>query len=75
MKGRVPPFQGNDAILRGIVYTFIFANPQQMFTLFPIPIQVPAYGLGIVLLALDTYFMNMPGFGGMGAAYMMTYVL
>ena len=54
-RGLVHPYQGNDAIFRGIIYTFIFANPQQTFTLFPIPIQVPAYALGIVLLALDTW--------------------
>lgn len=75
LSGRVPPFQGNDAIMRGIIYTFIFANPQQTFMMFPIPIQVPAYALGIVLLLLDTYFVNMSGFGGIGAAYAMKYLL
>ena len=74
-KGRVPPFQGNDAIMRGIIFTFIFANPQQTFMLFPIPIQIPAYALGIFLLLLDTYFINVSGFGGLGAAYALRYIL
>jgi len=37
-KGMASPYQGNDAILRGIIFSMIFVNPQQTFMLFPLPI-------------------------------------
>jgi membrane associated rhomboid family serine protease len=53
MGGRVSPFYGNDAILRGVIFSIILTNPQQSFMLFPIPIQIPAYIIAILLLGVD----------------------
>jgi hypothetical protein len=65
------PYQGNDAILRGIIFSIIFANPQQSFMLFPIPIQVPAWGIALFLLGMDFLSFNVAGFGGVSASYLM----
>jgi hypothetical protein len=32
------PFYGNDAIMRGLIFTVIFLNPQASFYLLPLPI-------------------------------------
>jgi len=47
------PYQGNDAILRGIIFAMIFTNPSQKFMLFPIPINIPAWAIAMLLLGLD----------------------
>lgn len=69
------PYQGNDSILRGIIFALIFANPQQTFMLFPIPISIPAWTVALVLLAMDFLTFNVAGFGGVTAAYMMLNIL
>lgn len=69
--GMVRPFHGNDAILRGVIFSLIFQNPQQTFTLFPIPIQVPAWGIAAFLLGMDFLSFNVAGFGGVSASYML----
>lgn len=74
-QGLARPFQGNDAIWRGIVFSIIFQNPQTTFMLFPLPINLPAWGIGVFLLAMDFLTFNVPGFGGVGAAYLMTQYL
>ena len=67
-------YYGNDAILRGLVFSLIFRNPQASLMLFPIPINIPAWIIGALLLGLDFITMNTAGFGGTSAAYaMMTY--
>lgn len=71
MNGNVRPFQGNDAILRGIIFSIIFQNPQQTFMLFPIPVQIPAWGIALFLLGMDLITFNVASFGGVSAAYMM----
>lgn len=63
------PFCGNDAILRGLIWTLIFTNPSAKLMLFPLPIEFPAYGIGIVMLLLDLYSVNTGAFGGTMAAY------
>jgi len=70
-QGYARPYQGNDAILRGIIFTIIFQNPQQTFMLFPIPIQIPAYVVALVILGLDFLQFNVAGFGGVSASYLM----
>ena len=71
--GNVRPFQGNDAILRGIIFSIIFQNPQQSFMLFPIPISLPAWGIALFLLGMDFLSFNVAGFGGVSASYMMVH--
>ena len=70
-KGMAHPYQGNDAILRGIIFSIIFTNPQQTFMLFPIPINIPAWGIAIFLLGMDFLSFNVAGFGGVSASYLM----
>ena len=69
--GMAKPFQGNDAILRGIIFSIIFQNPQQSFMMFPIPINIPAWGIALVLLGMDFLTFNVAGFGGVSASYLM----
>jgi len=38
IQGHVRPHAGNDSILRGLIFSIIFANPAAKLTLFPIPI-------------------------------------
>ena len=62
---------GNDAIFRGLVFSLIFSNPAAKLMLFPIPIEIPAYAIGILMLVLDFWSFNTAAFGGTTAAYMM----
>ena len=39
--------------------------------LFPLPISIPAYVVGLLLLGLDLLHFNVAGFAGMNAAYLM----
>jgi len=43
--------------------------------LFPLPIQIPAYAVAGVILLLNFVTQNTAGFGGIGAAYLMTNVI
>ena len=38
LQGYVRPYSGNDSILRGLIFSVIFANPAAKLTLIPIPI-------------------------------------
>ena len=69
------PYYGNDAILRGLIFSIIFQNPAANLMLFPLPIQIPAWAIGGLLLVLDLMSLNTPGFGGVAAAYAMCNVL
>ena len=69
LQGFVRPYSGNDAILRGLIFSMIFANPAAKLTLIPIPIQVPAWAIAGLLLGMDLLHMNVAGFGGVAAAY------
>lgn len=73
MRGMAAPYQGNDAIFRGLIFSIIFRNPQTSFMLFPLPISIPAWGIGLVLMALDFLSMNVAGFGGITSGYMMVH--
>ena len=65
------PFHGNDAILRGLIFSLIIANPAAELMLFPIPINIPAWAIAALLLGLDFFTFNTAAFGGVSAAYMM----
>jgi len=65
------PYYGNDAILRGLIFTIIFQNPQASFYMLPLPIQIPAWAIAAVLLGLDFLSFNVAAFGGVSASYLM----
>jgi membrane associated rhomboid family serine protease len=69
--GAYRPYYGNDAIMRGLIFTVIFQNPSASFYLLPLPIQIPAWGIAAVLLGLDFLSFNVSGFGGVTASYLM----
>jgi membrane associated rhomboid family serine protease len=69
--GMARPYYGNDAILRGLIFTIIFQNPQASFYLIPLPIQIPAWAIAAVLLGLDFLSFNVSAFGGVTASYLM----
>jgi len=70
-KGLARPYYGNDAILRGLIFTVIFQNPSASFYLLPLPIQIPAWAIAAVLLGLDFLSFNVAAFGGVSASYIM----
>ena len=69
LQGQVRPYSGNDSIVRGLIFSVIFANPAAKLTLIPIPIQIPAWAIAGLLLGTDLYHMNVAGFGGVAASY------
>ncbi len=69
LQGQTRPYCGNDSILRGLIFSVIFANPAAKLTLIPIPIQVPAWAIAGLLLGMDLMYMNVAGFGGVAASY------
>ena len=67
----VRPFGGNDALFRGLIFSIIFQNPAAKLMLFPLPIEIPAYIIAGILLAMDFFTFNTAAFGGTTAAYLM----
>ena len=65
------PYFGNDSILRGLIFSIIFQNPQAKFYLLPLPIQIPAWAIAALILGIDFLSFNVAGFGGVSAAYLM----
>ena len=65
------PFYGNDAILRGLIFSIIFQNPQAQFYMLPLPVQIPAWFIAFVIFGLDVFSRNFSGLGGTTAAYLM----
>ena len=55
--------------------TLVFKNPTMEMMLFPIPVAIPAWVLGSIVLLIDFLTVNSAGYGGSAAAYyMMNYV-
>lgn len=69
--GLARPYYGNDALMRGLIFTVIFQNPSASFYMLPLPIQIPAWAIAAVLLGLDFLSFNVAGFGGVTASYLM----
>ena len=69
--GLTRPFYGNDAILRGLIFTIIFQNPSASFYMIPFPVQIPAWVLAGILLGLDFLSFNVAAFGGVSASYLL----
>jgi membrane associated rhomboid family serine protease len=65
-------FFKSEAIFRALIMYFVFSNPQQVFTLFPFPIQVKALYLGIFVMGLDLISRRWANFGGALSAYALT---
>ena len=64
-------YHGNDAILRGLIFSLIFSNPSAQLMLFPIPVNIPAWAIAALLLTLDFLSFNTAAFGGVSASYIM----
>jgi membrane associated rhomboid family serine protease len=62
-------FTKTDSILRGIIMYFILQNPNQSFILFPLPINVQAKYLGLLIVGLDLLSQRYANFGGSIAAF------
>ena len=73
--GQPRPYCGNDAILRGLIFSIIFQNPSASLMLFPLPINIPAWAIACLLLGLDLMSFNTAGFGGVAAAYAMVHII
>lgn len=64
-------YNGNDAILRGMIFTIIFQNPTTSFYLLPLPISIPAWSIAAIILVIDFLSFNVAGFGGVSASYLL----
>ncbi len=62
-------FTRTDSLLRGVIMYFVFQNPNQSFILFPLPINVQAKYLGLLITGLDLLTGRYANFGGTIAAY------
>jgi len=51
--GRHTAYYGNDALVRGLIFSIIFSNPQASLMLFPIPVNIPAWAIGALILGVD----------------------
>ena len=69
------PFHGNDAILRGLIFSIIFQNPSASFMLFPFPINIPAWAIAALILSIDLMRFHVGAFGGVTAGYLMVNML
>jgi len=64
-------YYGNDAIIRGLIFSLIFQNPSAQLMLFPLPVNLPAWGVGAFILMVDFLSFNTAGFGGVTASWLM----
>ena len=65
------PYLGNDAILRGLIFSIVFAQPSSKFYLFPLPFAISAWMIAAVCIFLDFITLNAAGFGGMIASHLL----
>lgn len=64
-------FYKSEAIQRGFIMYLVMQNPQASFTLFPIPIQIKAFYIGILIVVMDILSNKQCNFGGIFAGIMM----
>jgi membrane associated rhomboid family serine protease len=65
-------FFKSEAIFRGIVMYYVLSNPNTSFFLFPLPIQIKAMWVGILIVGLDFLSGKWANFGGLAAAFLLT---
>jgi membrane associated rhomboid family serine protease len=65
-------FFKSEAIFRSILMYFVLMNPNASFFLFPLPIQVKAMWVGILICGLDFISGKWANFGGLAAALLLT---
>jgi membrane associated rhomboid family serine protease len=65
-------FFKSEAIFRGIIMYYVLSNPNTSFFLFPLPIQVKAMWVGILIVGLDFLSGKWANFGGLAAAFLLT---
>eukprot|EP00340_Litonotus_pictus_P001553 CAMPEP_0170529690 /NCGR_PEP_ID=MMETSP0209-20121228/27810_1 /TAXON_ID=665100 ORGANISM="Litonotus pictus, Strain P1" /NCGR_SAMPLE_ID=MMETSP0209 /ASSEMBLY_ACC=CAM_ASM_000301 /LENGTH=94 /DNA_ID=CAMNT_0010821957 /DNA_START=384 /DNA_END=664 /DNA_ORIENTATION=+ len=58
----------SDAIIRGFIYYVVFKNPQTSFYLFPLPFQIKAMYIGVIMATIDVLSGKTCNFGGAIAA-------
>ena len=65
------PYLGNDAIIRGLIFSIIFQQPTAKFYLLPFPFAITAWVIASVAIFLDLISGNAAGFGGLIASYLL----
>lgn len=65
-------FYKSDAIIRGILMYLVASSPNSSFMMFPLPIQIKALYLGIVMVGLDLFTNKIYNFGGTFTAIALT---
>jgi membrane associated rhomboid family serine protease len=63
---------GNDTFIRGLIFNIIFTNPSAQFILFPLPIPIKAWAIGIIAIVFDFLSFNVSAYGGMLAGFLMS---
>jgi len=66
-----PTFFKSEAIFRGMIMFFVFKSPFQHFYLFPLPIKIQAFWLGIFIVFLDFITGRWANFGGTISAFLL----
>jgi len=64
-------FFKSEAIFRGMIMYFVFRSPTQHFYLFPLPIKIQAFWLGILIVFLDFISGRWANFGGTISAFLL----
>ena len=64
-------FTRTDALLRGMIMYFVLQNPNQTFILFPLPFNVQAKILGLLIVGMDLISQRYANFGGTFAAFLL----
>lgn len=59
-----------DSLTRTLVWYLIFMNPNTKFMLFPFPVQIKAFYIGIFIAVVDLLNRKHCNFGGAAAAYL-----
>ena len=62
-------FTRTDCLLRGMIMYFVLQNPNQTFILFPLPFNIQAKFLGLIIVGIDLLSGKFANFGGTFAAY------
>ena len=64
-------FFKSEAIFRGMIMYYVFRSPFQHFYLFPLPIKIQAFWLGILIVFLDFITGRWANFGGTISAFLL----
>eukprot|EP01022_Parablepharisma_sp_SALTPOND_P033293 TRINITY_DN88420_c0_g1_i1.p1 TRINITY_DN88420_c0_g1~~TRINITY_DN88420_c0_g1_i1.p1 ORF type:complete len:424 (+),score=20.60 TRINITY_DN88420_c0_g1_i1:77-1348(+) len=60
-------YSGNDAIIRGVLFSILLKDPAAKLVIIPFPIPMRCFIIAVVITLVDLLRFNVPAFGGIGA--------